>query len=655
MTVSGGRNVGTTATTPVDTTSSVGATWRRADIQGLRALAVLAVIAFHADLPVPGGFTGVDIFFVISGYVITLLLLRQHARGRLNLGTFYARRAQRLLPALAVMIAVVFALSWLIESPFGAQQTTAATGIGAMLLVANVVIVRSVGDYFASAAEANPLLNTWSLSVEEQFYLAFPLIVMFILVRSKRRQALFTTVAAMTVISFALAVSFTAGWNPSNPTSQPQAWAFYLSPFRAWEFGAGALLAIGVARHSWKPTAIQSNVLAAAGVVLVVAALWGIDPQTPFPGVAALLPVLGTAALIAAGVNANPVSRVLATKPAVLIGDASYSLYLWHWPIIVLGLVLWPEPLTPVVAALVSVVPAILSYRYIENPIRALTMSRRAVAIGGVTVTAMVVALGVLLSTFGPRSIPGLQDVRDQRVTPVASEHAGCFLLEAFEPTAMDDCWFRTPDAQGWILLAGDSHASHLSNAVIDAAHARSRDVFSLTGGVCPFLSVPAGASDVPNCDDMNQSIWQLIRSDNPPDAVILGDKGLPTGLPETIEQIKDAGVPIVLVRDVPRWAPLDRRVQNLPCTGGALTFTCSFDRATIDEYSRTNRQQEEALLQSNTDLTSVDPWPVFCDEKRCSPIKNGELDYLDNEHLNGLGSRRLTPLMEEALVQVLG
>lgn len=655
MTVPGGRNVGTTATTPVDTPSSVGVSWRRADIQGLRALAVLAVIAFHADLPVPGGFTGVDIFFVISGYVITLLLLRQHAQGRLSLGTFYARRAQRLLPALAVMIAVVFVLSWLIESPFGAQQTTAATGIGAMLLVANVVIVRSVGDYFASAAEANPLLNTWSLSVEEQFYLAFPLIVMLILIRGKRRHALFAIVAAMTVISFALAVSFTAGWNPGNITSQPQAWAFYLSPFRAWEFGAGALLAIAVARHSWKPTAFQSKVLAAAGAILVIASLWGINPQTPFPGVAALLPVLGTSALIAAGVKSNPVSRVFATKPAVLIGDASYSLYLWHWPIIVLALVVWPEPFTPALAAVVSVVPAILSYRYLENPIRALAMSRRAVAIGGVTVIAIVAALGVLLSTFGPRSIPGLQDVRDQRATPVASEQAGCFLLKEFEPSLMDDCWFRAPGGQGWILLAGDSHASHLSNAIIDAAHARYRDVFSVTGGACPFLLVPVGASDVPNCDEMNQSIWQLIRSDNPPDAVVLGDKGLPTGLPETIEQIQDAGVPVVLVRDVPRWAPLNRRVQNLPCTGGVLTFTCSFDRAAIDEYSMANRQQEEALLQSNTNLISVDPWPLFCDEERCSAMKRGALEYVDNEHLNGLGSRRLAPLMDGALAQVIG
>ena len=657
MTFSGGRNVGTTAITSIDTTSSVGAPWRRADIQGLRALAVLAVIAFHADLPVPGGFTGVDIFFVISGYVITLLLLRQHATGKLQLATFYARRAQRLLPAMAAMVAIVFVLSWLIESPFGAQQATAATGIGAMLLGANVVIVRSVGGYFSSAAEANPLLNTWSLSVEEQFYLVFPLLVVISLVRIRRKFALLSIVTLITVISFVLSITLTFGWSPGDITSQPQTWAFFLSPARAWEFGAGALLAIAIARHSWRPSPAQSKALALMGTALVVVALWGINLETPFPGVAALIPVLGTTALIAAGVTANPISRVLSTRPAVLVGDASYSLYLWHWPVIVLATVVWPEPFTPLLAAIASVLPAAVSYRYLENPIRRLAMSPKDVAIGGLATTTAVVAIGWVLMTFGTRTIPEIQALNAQRQQPVATDAAGCFILGTYTKGLANDCWFRTSGAagaDGWVLLAGDSHAAHLSDAVIEEANSRSLDVFSMTGGKCPFVTTPAGASDVSNCDEMNQELMDLVSSDSPPKVVVIGDKGVPAGLVQTVKEIDAQGIPVIWVRDVPRWAPATRRIQNLPCTGGAFTFTCTFEREVVDRYSLDNRLAEQQALVELPRVVAVDPWPLFCGIDECSPIQDGQLDYVDNEHLNASGSRRLTPLIGQALDRAL-
>ena len=657
MTDPGGRNVGTTATTSVDTTLSVGAPWRRADIQGLRALAVLAVIAFHADLPVPGGFTGVDIFFVISGYVITLLLLRQHAKGTLNLANFYARRAQRLLPALAVMVAIVFVLSWLIESPFGAQQTTAATGIGAMLLSANIVIVRSVGGYFSAAAEANPLLNTWSLSVEEQFYLVFPLLVVIALVRIRRRFALLAIVTVLTVISFALAVVLTFGWSPADVTNQPETWAFFLAPARAWEFGVGALLAIAIARYSWKPTPAQAKALALLGAALVVAALWGINLETPFPGVAALVPVLGTSALIAAGTTDNPISSLLSTRPAVVIGDASYSLYLWHWPVIVLATNVWPQPFTPTLAAIVSVLPAVMSYRCLENPLRRRAMTPRAVAIGGLGLTAAVVAIGWLLMNFGTRTIPEIRDLNAQRQQPVASDAAGCFVFGLYQKEQAEDCWFRTPvvdGADGWVLLAGDSHAAHLSDAVIKEANDRSLDVLSVTGGKCPFTTAPVGTSDVPNCDAMNQELMDRVNSDDPPEVVVMGDKAVPAGFVQTVRQLQARGIPVVWVRDVPRWAPTARRVQNLPCTGGAFTFTCAFDREAVDEFSRGNRVAEEQVLVELPGVISVDPWPLFCSSNDCSPIQGGQLEYVDNEHLNAAGSRRLAPLIGQALDRAL-
>lgn len=658
MTDSGGRKVGTTAATPPDAAStmasSLGTSWRRADIQGLRAIAVLSVVAFHAELPVPGGFTGVDVFFVISGYVITLLLLREHSKGTFSFATFYARRAQRLLPALAAMVATVFLISWLIQSPFGAQQTTAATGIGAMLLAANVVIVRSVGDYFDAAAEANPLLNTWSLSVEEQFYLVFPLVVIIAATRLRHRAGLLWTVALLTGASFVLSLALTGGWSPANLTTQPEAWAFYLSPSRAWEFGAGALLAIAVWRHRWMPTTAQANGLAVLGLVLLAASFWWITPDKAFPGTLALLPVLGTSALIAAGLTSNPMSRLLSTRPAVLVGDWSYSIYLWHWPVIVFALILWPGPATAVIAAVISLVPALISYRYLENPIRRLKLTPRRVAAGGVTISALVVAMGILLSTFGPRSMPGIQDLDRQRQIPIASVVADCFILEPFDQALMEDCWFRTPDADGWVLLAGDSHAAHLSDGVIAAAHERGLDVFSVTGGECPFQTVPVGESGVSNCDEMNRAIWDRVTSDDPPRAVILGEKGLYAGAKATVAAIQQQGIPVVWMKDVPRWAPLEDGIQNLPCSGGALTFDCTFSRDQIEEFSQANTVAEDQFLENQPNLVTVDAWPMYCTESECSPVQNGVLEYFDNEHLNRLGSERLTPLMSDALDKVL-
>ena len=658
MTDSGGRKVGTTAATPVDPAStmrsSLGSSWRRPDIQGLRAIAVLSVIAFHAELPVPGGFTGVDVFFVISGYVITLLLLREHSKGTLSFATFYARRAQRLLPALAVMVAVIFVLSWLVQSPFGAQQTTSATGIGAMLLIANVVIVRSVGDYFDAAAESNPLLHTWSLSVEEQFYLVFPVVLVLVLTRFRHKWGLLGTVGALTLVGFVLSVALTAGWSPWNLTSQPEAWAFYLSPSRAWEFGVGALLAIVVTRHNWAPTVAQSRVLSVIGLVLLAASFWLITPTSPFPGTLALLPVTGTAVLIAAGLASNPVSHVLASRPAVLVGDWSYSLYLWHWPIIVFALLLWPGPATAVVAAVISFIPALLSYRYLENPIRRMSLTRRQVGLAGVAVSTLVVVLGVVLSTLGPRTIPGVREFDEQRKAQGLSSASECFVQGEFTPSALERCWFRTDDSSGWVLLAGDSHAAHLLDGLVPAAGMFDLDVFSVTGGACPFVRVSVPESDVTNCDELNGAVWDLIDGSDPPAAVVLGEKGVPGGLAETLDELDARGIPAVFVRDVPRWAPVDQRVQTLPCRGGAITFNCLFSLDETERFSKENRAQEDELLRQQPGLVALDPWPLFCDGEGCSPVQSGRLEYVDNEHLNRFGSQRLTPTLVSALDRVI-
>src|SRR5919198_1391735 len=313
----------------------------RADVQGLRALAVLLVVAYHAGLPLPAGFVGVDVFFVISGFVITGLVLRQLDAGRFSLAEFYARRTKRLLPALVLMLLVVLVVSFLLQSPRGPQQTTAKTAVGAMLLVANLVILRTSGGYFDAAATANPLLHVWSLSVEEQFYLGFSVLLLLAWWVGRRGGAgvrsTAAAVAALTAASLALAVACTYANGPVWSVGDPASLAFYSSPTRAWEFGVGALIACWAHRRTddhqvGKRLAVLT---AAASLALLAGTILLVDGRTPWPGVMALLPVAATAGLIVAGTLApNPVSRLLSRRPAVWVGDLSYSLYLWHWPLI---------------------------------------------------------------------------------------------------------------------------------------------------------------------------------------------------------------------------------------------------------------------------------------------------------------------------------
>lgn len=628
-------------------------------------MAVLAVIAFHSGLPLPGGFTGVDVFFVISGFVITELILRQRAQGTFTFKRFYARRAQRLLPALAVMVAIVFVASLLFQSPFGEQQITADTGIGAMLLAANIVITRTLGDYFSPEAISNPLLHTWSLSVEEQFYLFFPFLLIIALGFSARglntrfRKRAIAFVAALSLVSLLLCIAWTRGWSPLGLTNQPEVWAFYLSPARAWEFGVGALLSLLGSRWALLTNSRHAQVLAAFGLLLVLLSFLAISEGAAFPGPLALLPVLGTAALIAAGGHSNSVSRFLSARPMVRIGDWSYSLYLWHWPLIVFAVLLWPSRWSPLIAAAISFPIAAASYHFLENPIRFMALSARTVAIAGVSMSAVVITIGVGLAQWGGALLPDASRLNTERATPSVSQEFGCFVQDHFDSQNgqryLDNCEFTTPNSRGWVLLAGDSHASHASSAVIAAAHARGLDVFTLTGGACPFLRSPPPFSDVDNCDALNNFVWSQVGSDNPPRAVILGSKGALEEAEATVSELAKRGIPVVWLRTVPRWTSPDDGIQRLPCTGGIANFSCEYARSEVEANTAQYWLSEDVLLDRHPEIVEVDARGTFCGENTCTPIQEGKLRYVDNEHLNGLGSELLADSFGEALDEALG
>ena len=494
---------------------------RRRDIQGLRAIAVLMVVAYHSGLPIPGGFVGVDVFFVISGFVITGMLGREwRTSGRINFGRFYFRRFTRLTPALAVMVLTTLLASAAVLSPLGIQQTAAKTAIGAMLLSANYVIATTSGGYFDAPAETNPLLNTWSLSVEEQFYLAFPAILALGWALSRRRPAM-RAAPVVIVGTILLASMFMAVLGSTRMGVDGGTWwlGFYSPLTRAWEFAVGSLLALAGWRLILRAR-LLANTMGFLGVMLLAAAAWTISERTPFPGVWTLLPVAGTVLLIAAGsVGGGLPTRVLASRPMVGLGDLSYSIYLWHWPIIALTVLLWPDSsATAPLAAVVALLPALVSYRLVEQPGRKLRGLSKPLVVGLVIGTVGVPVMAAVLVTLVSDRFwaPRIQDV----VATAGEMHAGYLQGCHFGPENGDSdpppCTWHEGARGSPVFLVGDSNAAHFAEGLIDATENSSQSLQVTTGSSCPLLVLEIqgpsnGYGSV--CRDHVRRVLNLARS----------------------------------------------------------------------------------------------------------------------------------------------
>jgi peptidoglycan/LPS O-acetylase OafA/YrhL len=361
----------------------------RPDVEGLRGIAVLLVVLFHAGLPVPGGFVGVDVFFVISGFLITGLLLREHrTTGRVSLARFYARRVRRLLPAAAVVILATLPAAFAVIGPLD-RPGVMTDGAAAALSVANIRFALAEGDYFTAITQPSPFLHFWSLSVEEQFYLAWPALL-FLVARGGRLRV---PAVLLLVLAGSLAASVLV-------TQSDIAWAFYSLPTRAWQLAAGGLLAVGATRIDRLP---QLPVAAAGWFAVggLIASAAFISSSIAYPGVVAIAPAACAVLLVAAGDRRLGPGRLLSVAPLRFLGRISYSLYLWHWPILTLPAIALGEGLGPggrVVLAVGAVAVAGLSWRFIEEPFHhgrfAAAPPRRALGLGLATLGAVVVLTG---------------------------------------------------------------------------------------------------------------------------------------------------------------------------------------------------------------------------------------------------------------------
>lgn len=480
----------------------------RRDLDGLRAVAILPVIWFHSGLPgLPGGFTGVDTFFALSGYLITLIIHREIAQDSFSFARFYERRVRRIAPALLLILWVATITAFVLLLPYEliAYSYSAASALG---MVSNIYFWRSA-NYFALADGITPLLHTWSLGVEEQFYLIFPAAMII----AERLRIVRPLIASAAAASFVMCLIVTR----TSP-----AFAFYALPTRGWELMAGAAFAVGIAHI---PTSVKSA-SGLIGLAMIAGAALLISGNDPFPGWRAVFPVAGAALVIGAD-SVGPAARLLSMPALVYIGRISYSLYLWHWPVFVfLRHGLADPELPPWVALsgiLIAFLLAAMSYRFVENPARQRSLRFRVVALICTGASAVILAaiVAAILGRGIPQRLPAKVIILAERHNAFAPLAHSCTDI-GFDQ-AVRSCHIGVVGRPA-LVLWGDSHAAALAEAV-GRASATSGFVFSQGG--CPpeigWASPKLRGRDLEICRAFNARVLDLVEHDDAITTVVLG------------------------------------------------------------------------------------------------------------------------------------
>jgi peptidoglycan/LPS O-acetylase OafA/YrhL len=643
----------------------------RRDVDGLRGIAVLLVICYHAQISfVPAGYVGVDMFFVISGFVITGLLVSQIDRNEFNLLSFYYRRTRRLIPALLVMMAAALTGGLFILGPHD-LETLAGSAIAVLLLGANLFFWGRQG-YFEAQVPEQPLLHMWSLGLEEQFYILFPL-VLRALARTGRRTRLIA-IGAGTMASFTLSIWLT-GRHPGA--------AFYLPPSRAWEFLLGSLIIAVPQRDSLSP--ITREIAGGIGLAGILLASMGLSRTTPYPGVAALLPTAGTAAIIWANCSgATIVGQLLRSRAMVAIGLMSYSLYLWHWPAFTLARDYFARALSPVetimVLGLVFAL-AYVSWRWLEQMFRvpsdAVTPTRSMqsmVALGTFVAAGTIV---ILAHNGFPRRLPPAALTFDGSGT-VAGD-GGCHHGPPELVAEAQLCEISAPLApRTKVMLWGDSHANSISNLMARLGSEQQIEVWQASYSSCPpvlGLSLAnMGASH--HCREFNDmtlnairrlgiervllvAFWstyiperrdsyleRLVDIYTTPDDLATGNESrdiqnFSVGIRRTIKALKDLGIEVWILRQIPAQKGF---VPMMLARAAIRGKDISDVGISLSEHRRSQDRIDLIFSGLENSVTLVDPAVALCKAGWCSSSNYFESYYRDSNHLTQLGASLLRP-----------
>ena len=634
----------------------------RSDIEGLRAVAVLLVIACHCGVSwCRGGFIGVDVFFVLSGYLITGLLMAEIRRtSRLDLPRFYARRARRLLPALLVVLLATLAAGALIQGPQELEFAGRAARATA-LYVSNVFFDQNAADYFAPDVESNPFLHTWSLGVEEQFYLVWPLLLLLGMRRRRSNRPLIWLLVGVASLSLLFCIWSTA----HRPTL-----AFYELPARAWEFGLGGLLACaGVSRLR----GATASLLGWLGLASILVAAYLLRDGAGFPGWLATIPALGTVAVLSAGPARSPcgVGFLLDSRPMQYLGARSYSWYLWHWPFIVLAAAM--APAIPVVGKLIvgaaSLGAASLTYRLVEQPLRKHPQLVRRTVLslllaGGTAVGAAALAFLVIRRGEHLAHEPSMRPITAASIDIADLPRERCVSLG--QSTQVRSCIFGDPAAVTEVVLYGDSHALQWFDAIERVARESHWRLVTVLKSGCAAIEIEAPiAARSAVCRAWRAGAQGLIIARHP--ALIIaasftsrfGDAPGPqadaqltrltTGTRALLDRLTAAGLRVVLLRDTP-LPPFDvltclaRRALH-PWLG---VRSCGFERSAALDPRVFEAEQRAAVGLPGVQL--LDMTDEVCPTPACPAVRETMIVYRDRTHLTGTFARSLAPVIEARL-----
>jgi peptidoglycan/LPS O-acetylase OafA/YrhL len=610
----------------------------RPDIDGLRAIAVLLVVCFHAfPEAMRGGFIGVDIFFVISGFLITGIIARELDQQRFSLLAFYNRRVRRIFPALIVVLAVTLLLGWLWMLPAAYAQLSADVFASAAFFSNFAQLAQS--GYFDIESAKKPLLHIWSLGIEEQFYLFWPLILMLV---ARLRLSFLAAASVIALASFALNVALIG----SNPVA-----TFYLPFTRAWELAIGALLACGWSQIG--QTSHASNLRAAIGLVLIAVAAGVLDTQRAFPGWWALLPVTGSALLLSAP-TAWVCRRVLASPPMVWIGLISYPLYLWHWPLLVFFAIIKFAPLTLLERGLIvglSFALAWLTYRFVETPFRFGAPSRLRIASLCAAMVLIAAAGGIVVEGrgFNFRLPAEIREMADVRTDSSKWRFHQCLLDLAREMSFAEGCVDR--DRQPLVLVWGDSTAGALLPGLRKAQQVRDFGIAQFTSSSCiPALNIDVAGT--PNCRAINDKVLSLAQQIQP-DIVILHstwDRYL-DGVADTVTALKQkTNARIIVLGSVPWWK---RGLPNEVLRYFMLHHSLIPQRSTRAEADGSGARLREKLVPLGAQFISV--WDVMCNAEGCLTRIGDDVRDISASDQVHLTEKASIYLVQSVIDEVLG
>ncbi|MCC6755918.1 MAG: acyltransferase [Solirubrobacterales bacterium] len=661
----------------------------RPDIQGIRAIAVTLVLACHAGIPwARGGYIGVDVFYVLSGFLISGLVVREIEKtGTVSIRNFYARRAKRLLP-LAATVLLFICIGSLIIFPLARQVEIGGDVLAAALYVVNWHFIAQGVDYFAASdGLLSPVQHYWSLSVEEQFYVLWPLILLSAGLLATRFRRRLKGVILLIIIPLAIAsLVYSIHFTQVNPEA-----SFFSTLARGWQLAFGAILAM-VLPQSLKLPKWFATVLGAGAVAVLSWATYTMSAATPFPGWRGLIPVLATVALLVAGASGRGLTtRILSTRPFQYVGDISYSWYLWHWPFVVFALGIF-DNLTwkwLVVVTLLSWIPTEISHTLIEDPVRRAKILKlrpsRALLVGGAC-TLGAALCGFMLSTnridvtlLDQSEVAGAAVVRNGEVPMVNKVDAirpnplharedrgdmysdGCLIQGP--RTESGDCVYGDPDGDKTVVLFGDSHSMMYMPTLDEIGKREGWKIIGLSRANCAVAEVKLGKY----CDEWRANALARIAEEHP-DLVVVAtstravyslrmdgkqlsreesDPYLVDGMKKTFRQLKQDADKVVLIRDqaqAPRqpWLPHECVAENLD-----NLKVCAFK----PERDMETSFDVKAAQQTGTPM--IDPMPILCSDGRCPAVIGNALVYRDSYHISATYATTMGPWLQRQLAKL--